>query len=73
MEQKRERESMVSNDEDALPKAITLSDASNPHDVEEMLRDAGGAALFEEFCQSEAIDHYVRFWLKIEKLRKYEK
>ena len=61
LEQKREREHMVQQDEDAIPKPITLSDAQNPHDVEEMLNDEGGAALFEEFCKEEAIDHYVRF------------
>ena len=64
---------MVQFDEDAEDKPITLSDAQNPRDVEEMLNDKIGVKLFEEFCVEEAIDHYVRFYLKVKLLKKYEK
>ena len=73
LEQKRERELMVEADVDAKEKPITLSDAQNPRDVEEMLNDKGGAALFEEFCVQESIDHYVKFWLKIKQFKKLER
>jgi ankyrin repeat protein len=73
LEQKRERTLMVQFDEDAEDKPITLSDAQNPRDVEEMLNDKIGVKLFEEFCVEEAIDHYVRFYLKVKLLKKYEK
>jgi ankyrin repeat protein len=73
LEQKRERERMVMFDEDAEEKPITLSDAANPHDVEEMLRDEIGVKLFEEFCSGEATDHYVRFWVKVWRFKRYER
>lgn len=70
LEQKRERALMVAFDEDAEEKPVNLSDAQNPRDVEELLNDKQGAALFEEFCVQEAMDHYVRFWLKIKDFKK---